>query len=210
MNPRRFFWFALFLPVNLLFQALCFASGAFRPDLDAAVPFILLFKSAYFLMVLYGIFSLKILWRSVAGLPSRQSAWTYRVAGLLSIGALLAMHAEQAYQFGRTEREIRRNMISLNSALPLAPQSGVRTDPVRLERRDWIYESTMAQLQASQIDRKKFNAAIRNALVGPACASEWNRRLFLLGVRVRYVYRDRNGEVLVDEAFGADSCPGKA
>lgn len=210
MNAHGLFWLALFFPVNVMFQALCFASLPFRPDLDSAVPFILLFKATYFLMVLFGIFSLKIVWRSVAGMSSRRGAWTYRAVGLASIGALLAMHAEQVYQFGRTEREIRRTMISVNNTLPLAPQSGVRTDPVRLERRDWVYESTMTQLQASQIDRGKFTAAIRNALIEPACASEWNRRLLQLGVRIRYVYRDRDGDIIADQAFSADACSGKA
>lgn len=209
-NAHRLFWLALFLPVNVLFQALCFAFGSFRPDLDTAVFAIVLSKAAYFLMVLFGIYSLKIVWRSVAGMSSRGAAWTYRLAGLASVGALLALHAEQAYQFGRTEREIRRNMISANKTLPAPPQAGVRTDLVRLEHRDWVYVSTMTQLQASQVDGKKFAAAVRHALSGTICTVEWHRRLFQLGLRIRYVYRDRHGDIISDEAFGADTCPGKA
>ena len=209
VNVHRLFWFGLFLPVNVLLQALCFAFWTFRPDLDSAVFVIVLLKAAYFLMALYGIFALKIVWRSVAGMSSQGAAWTYRAVGLATVGALLAVHAEHAYQFGRTEREIRRNMISTNKTLPSAPQPGVRIDQVRLERRDWVYESTMTQLQVSQIDRGKFIAAARHALDGTTCAVEWHRRLFGFGVRIRYVYRDRYGDIIADEAFGTDSCSGR-
>ena len=209
MNAHKLFWLALFLPVNVLFQAVCFAVWPFRPDLDSAVFATVMLKAAYFLMVLYGIFALKIVWRSVAGMSSRGAAWAYRAVGLASVGALLAIHAEPAYQFGRTEREIRRDMISTNKTLPSSPQAGVRIDRVRLERRDWVYESTMTQLLASQIDRGKFAAAARDALSGTTCAVEWHRRLFGLGVRIRYVYRDRYGDIIADEAFGTDTCSGK-
>lgn len=210
MNAHRLFWLALFIPVNVIFQALCFASGSLHPALDSAVVVIVLVKATYFLMVLFGIFSLKIVWRSVAGMPSRGTAWTYRVAGLATIGALLVIHAGHAYQFGRAEREIRRNMISVNKTLPALFQAGVREDPVRLERRDWVYETTMTQLQASQIDREKFAAAARQALSGTICAVEWHRRLFGFGVQIRYVYRDRYGDIIADEAFGIKTCAGKA
>ena len=209
MRPHRLFWLGLFLPVNLLFQAICFAYYAYRPDLDAAVFFILLFKTAYFLMVLYCVCSLKMVWGSAAQMSSRAGAWSYRIMGLATLAALLAFHGEHAYQFGRAEREIRRNMMSVNRTLPLAPQAGVRTDQVVLEGRNWVYRLTMTQLQAGQIDRAGFSAAVRGALSGTICALEWHRRLLGLGVRIHYVYRDRSGNVIADEAFGADTCAGK-
>lgn len=209
MNPHKLFWLAFFFPINVLFQALCFALGPFRPDLDSAAVVIVLVKATYFLMVLFGIFSLKIVWQSVACMSSHGTVWTYRVVGLATIGALLAIHAEDVYQFGRVEREIRRNMISANKILPSAHQAGVRADQVRLEHRDWVYDLTMTQLQANQIDRRRFTAAIRQALNGTTCTVEWHRRLFRLGIRIRYVYRDRDGHIIADEAFGTDTCSGR-
>lgn len=128
---------------------------------------------------------------------------------MLSIAALLVVHAGSVYQFGRMEREINRNMLSANKALPITPQAGLRVDRVRLERRDWIYASTLTQQLAAQIDRAKFGAAVRPALAGAICADAWQRRLLGMGVRIRYVYRDRNGEPVADEAFERNTCPGK-
>ena len=209
MNAHRIFFLTLFFPVNVLFQALCFASLSFRPDLGSAGFFILLLKATYFLMTFFSIYYLKFVWRSVADMLSPRAAWTYRVAGLAAIAALLFMHAEHVYQFGQAEREIRRNLISTNKTLPSPPYAGVRADLVRLERRDWVYEITMTQLSVNQIDRAKFAASIR-AQSGIFCAIPWHRRLFELGVRVRYLYLDRDGGIVADEAFGSDTCSGRA
>ena len=143
------------------------------------------------------------------GLPSRTAVWAYRLAGLASVAALLAVHADSVYQFGRMEREINRNMLSANKTLPITPQAGLRVDRVTLERRDWIYESTLTQQLAAQIDRAKFGMTVRPVLAGVICADAWQRRLLDMGIRIRYVYRDRNGEPVADESFAPGTCPGK-
>ncbi|MFA5912025.1 MAG: hypothetical protein WC830_00560 [Burkholderiales bacterium] len=160
-------------------------------------------------MVGFGVLSLRALWQPIGDLPSRAAVWGYRLAGSLSIAALLVVHAGSVYQFGRMEREINRNMLSANKALPITPQAGLRVDRVKLERRDWIYASTLTQQLAAQIDRAKFGAAVRPALAGAICADAWQRRLLGMGVRIRYVYRDRNGEPVADEAFERSTCPEK-
>lgn len=206
-SPHDLFWFGLFIPVNTLFQAVCFSLASLHLNLDSFVLTIVLVKAIYFLMVLFGIYFVKILWQAVADLPSQRVAWTYRLLGLASVGALLGVQAPDVYQFGRAEREIRRTMIAANKTFPSAPQAVVRTDHVRLENRDWVYESTMTQLQASQINREKFGVVLRQILSGTACAEALHRRLFQQNVRIRYVIRDRNGETVADESFGANNCP---
>jgi hypothetical protein len=100
-------------------------------------------------------------------------------------------------------------MFAANKLLPSPPQAGVRTDQVRLERRDWIYESTMTELQASQINKEKFGAIIRPMLSGTICTEAWHRRLLAIQVRIRHVIRDRSGETIADESFGPETCPDK-
>ena len=209
-DVQRFFWLAFFVPVNLLFPAALFALVSIQPALDSAPYVIVAVKAAYFLMVGFGVLSLRALWQPIGDLPSRTAVWGYRLAGLLSIAALLVVHAGSVYQFGRMEREINRNMLSANKALPITPQAGLRVDRVKLERRDWIYASTLTQQLAAQIDRTKFGAAVRPALAGAICADAWQRRLLGMGVRIRYVYRDRNGEPVADEAFERSTCPAKS
>ena len=191
---------------NILFQMLCFSLEPLHLNLESFVPVVLLVKTVYVLMALLGIISLKVLWRTVPDLSSQRLAWTYRLLGMTSIGALLVIHAPHVYQFGRAEREVQRNMVATNKTLPSSPQAGVRTEQVRLENRDWIYESTMTQLQASQINREKFGVAIRPMLSGTTCTDPWHRRLLGSRVRIRYVIRDRNGETIADESFGANTC----
>jgi len=180
-----------------------------QPALDSAPYVVVAVKAAYFLMIGFGVLSLRAVWQAIDDLPSRTAVWAYRLTGLLSIAALLVVHADSVYQFGRMEREIKRTMLSANKALPLTPQAGLRVDRVTLERRDWIYESTLTQQLAAQIDRAKFRMAIRPALAGAICADAWQRRLLGMGIRIRYVYRDRAGELVVDEPFERSTCPGK-
>jgi len=206
---QRFFWLVFFVPVNLLFPAALFALVSIQPALDSAPYVVVAVKAAYFLMVGFGVLCLRALWQPIGDLPSRAAVWGYRLAGSLSIAALLVVHAGSVYQFGRMEREINRNMLSANKALPITPQAGLRVDRVKLERRDWIYASTLTQQLAAQIDRAKFGAAVRPALAGAICADAWQRRLLGMGVRIRYVYRDRNGEPVADEAFERSTCPEK-
>jgi hypothetical protein len=208
-DVQRFFWLVFFVPVNLLFPAALFALVPIQPALDSAPYVVVAVKAAYFLMVGFGVLSLRTVWQPLDDLPSRTAVWGYRLAGSLSIAALLVVHAGSAYQFGRVEREINRNMLSANKALPITPQAGLRVDRVKLERREWIYASTLTQQLAAQIDRAKFGAAVRPVLAGVICADAWQRRLLGLGIRIRYVYRDRNGEPVVDEVFERGTCPGK-
>lgn len=206
---QRFFWLVFFVPVNLLFQAALFALVSIQPALDSAPYVIVAVKAAYFLMVGFGVLTLRALWQPLHDLPSRTAVWAYRLAGSLSIAALLVVHAGSVYPFGRMEREINRTMLSANKALPLTPQAGLRVDRVTLERRDWIYASTLTQQLAAQIDGAKFRTAIRPALAAAICADAWQRRLLGMGIRIRYVYRDRNGELVADEPFERSTCPGK-
>ena len=208
-DAQRFFWLAFFVPVNLLFQAALFALVSIQPALDSAPYVVVAVKTAYFLTVCFGVLTLRAVWQPIDGLPSRTAVWAYRLVGLVSIAALLVVHARSVYQFGRMEREINRNMLSANKALPITPQAGLRVDRVTLERRDWIYESTLTQQLAAQIDRAKFGMAVRPALAGAICADAWQRRLSGMGIRIRYVYRDRNGELVIDEPFGRSTCSGK-
>ena len=208
-DVHRIFWLVFFVPVSLLFQAALFALVAIEPALDAAPYVIVAVKAAYFLMVGSSVLSLRALWQPLAGLPSRIAVWAYRLAGAASIAVLLLVHAGSVYQFGRIEREIIRTMLSANKTLPITPQAGLRVDRVRLERRDWIYESTLTQQLAAQVDRAKFGAAVRPALAGVICADAWQRRLLGLGIRIRYAYRDRNGAPVADEAFERGACPAK-
>ena len=208
-DVQKLFWLVFFVPVNLLFQAALFALVAIHPALDSAPYVIVVVKAAYFLMVGFGVLSLRAVWQSIGGLPSRTAARAYRLAGLLSIAALLVVHADSVYQFGRVEREINRNMLSANKTLPITPQAGLRVDRVKLEGRDWIYESTLTQQLAAKVDRAKFGAAVRPALTGAICADAWQRRLLGMGIRIRYVYRDRNGDLVADESFERGTCPGK-
>ncbi len=209
-DVQRFFWLVFFVPVNLLFQAALFALVPIQPALDSAPYVVVAVKAAYFLMVGFGVLTLRAVWQPMDDLPSRTAVWAYRLAGLLSIAALLVVHAGSVYQFGRMEREINRNMRSANKALPITPQAGLRVDRVKLERRDWIYESTLTQQLAAQIDRAKFRVTVRPALAGAICADAWQRRLLGVGVRIRYVYRDRNGGLVADESFERSTCSGKA
>lgn len=208
-DVQRFFWLVFFVPVNLLFQAALFALVSIQPALDSAPYVIVAVKTAYFLMVCFGVLTLRAVWQSIDDLPSRKAVWAYRLAGLVSIAALLVVHAKSVYQFGRMEREIIRVMLSANKTLPLTPQAGVRLDRVTLERRDWINESTLTQQLAAKIDRAKFRQAVRPALAGVICADAWQHRLLGMGIRIHYVYRDRNGELVVDESFERSTCPGK-
>jgi hypothetical protein len=208
-DVQRFFWLVFFVPVNLLFQAALFALVSIQPVLDSAPYVIVAVKTAYFLMVCFGVLTLRTAWQPIDDLPSRTAAWAYRLLGLVSIAALLVVHAGSVYQFGRMEREINRNMLSANKALPITPQAGLRVDRVTLERRDWIYESTLTRQLAAQIDRAKFGMAVRPVLAGAICADAWQRRLLSRGIRIRYVYRDRSGELVVDEPFERGTCAEK-
>jgi len=208
-DVQRFFWLAFFVPVNILFQAALFALASIQPALDSAPYVIVAVKAVYFLMVCFGVLTLRAVWQSIDKLPSRKAVWAYRLAGLVSIAALLVVHGKSVYQFGRMEREIIRTMLSANKNLPVTPQAGLRVDRVTLERRDWINQSTLTRQLAAQIDRAKFRQVTRPVLARVICADAWQHRLLGMGIRIRYVYRDRNGELIVDELFEPSTCSGK-
>jgi hypothetical protein len=208
-DVQRFFWLAFFIPANILFQAVLFAILSIQPALDSAPYVVVVVKAAYFSMICFGVLTLWRVWQPLGGLPSQTAVWAYRLAGLVSIAALLVVHAGRAYQFGRVEREINSNMQSANKNLPITPQAGLRIDRVKLERRDWIFESTLTQQLAAKVDRAKFGRAIRPGIAGLVCADAWQRKLLEMGIRIRYVYRDRNGELIADEPFQRGTCSGK-
>lgn len=208
-SAHTLFWFGLFIPLSVVFQALCFFIGSLRPNADFPVAEVILVKSAYFGMVALGIFALKHVWQSVNGLSSRKIIWTYRLLALASLIALLMIHSQSMYQFGRIEREMQRNMTAANKAFPSSPIAGVRFDRIRLKNRDWIQELTMTEIQATQINKDKFGAAIRPMLSSAMCAEPWSQHLLESQIQVRYVIRDRNGELIADEAFSADACSRK-
>ena len=206
---QKVFWLAFIVPANLLFPAVLFALVSIQPALDSAPYVIVAVKTAYFLMVCFGVLTLRAVWPSIEELPSRKTVWVYRLAGLASIAALLIVHAKSVYQFGQLEREVIRNMLSANKSLPVTPQPGLRVDRVTLERRDWISESTLTQQLAAQIDRAKFRQVVRPGLAHIICADAWQHRLLGMGIRIRYIYRDRDGDLVVDESFERSTCPGK-
>lgn len=76
-DAQRFFWLVFFVPVNLLFQAALFALVSIQPALDSAPYVVVAVKAAYFLMVGFGVLSLRALWQPIGDLPSRTAVWAY-------------------------------------------------------------------------------------------------------------------------------------
>lgn len=210
-DMQRLFWLVFFVPVNILSQALLFALGSIQLPLDSAPYAIVLLKSVFFLIFCFGVFALKQVWRSVEDAPLRASRWSYRVAGLISIAFLFGVHAENSYQLGRTEREIHRNVHLINKTMPFALEAGMRIDRVSLGKREWIYETSPTDLQAHQIDRARFGGTAQSLLSAMVCNEdweEWHLNLLEMGVRIRFVYRTLDGDVVASEEFEPGACYG--
>lgn len=206
LHVHGLFWFGLFLPVNVVFQGLCFEFGSFQFELDSALYWIAFFKTAYFLMFIGGVVVLQRLWQALAERPERRWGGIYRGVGLVSVAALLIMHGEAAYHLGRPEREIHRQMRALNKLLGSVPQGEAWVEPIQLRHREWVYAVRLAHEPA---DPAEFSRQLQSTLKPAICSDAWTQRLFEFGVRIHVVYRDSMGGVVADEAFVAADCAGR-
>jgi hypothetical protein len=124
---------------------------------------------------------------------------------LVSILVFLAAHSERAYRFGILEREIGREVVKMNSGEAAVLQAGV-IYKVRVAERAWYYEFGLPGVSVSQLDLVKFRTTVRASLVGTICSDPWIQRLVSANIAIHYVYRDRDGQLIADEAFGKDAC----
>jgi len=201
----RLFWLGFFLPVNLLFHVLAYALLGTEPNLDHAVVVIVAIKTAYFGLVTYAVLALWAVWRASEEEQLLRRRWLYLCAGLVSIVVFLAVHSERAYQFGILEREIGREVVKMNLGEAAALQAGVMPK-VRVTERAWYYEFGLPGVSVSQLDPVKFREIVRASIVGTVCADPWAQRLVSANIAIHFVYRDRDGQLIADEAFGKDAC----
>jgi len=204
-RASRLFWFGFFLPVNILFHVLAYALLGTEPNLDHVVVVIVAIKTAYFGLVTYAVLALWAAWRASAEEQLLRHRWLYLCAGLVSIVVFLAVHSERAYRFGILEREIGREVVKMNLGEAATLQAGV-TPKVRVAERAWYYEFGLTGVSVSQLDLVKFRTIVRASLVGAVCSDPWMQRLVSANIAIHYVYRDREGQLIADEAFGKDTC----
>lgn len=199
-------WIAFFLALNLLFQSIWFAVESFAPRLDLAPAIAALVKLTYFLSVSCAVYGLVKLWPHWAGESNKAATWGYRTVGLAAVGALIAVHASAIYRYADAERELIREIRATHRVAPVVVAPGVRLERVRIEKHEAIYEYTLTDLAAAQVDTAKVRDAIRASLEKTICANGNLLRILGHGARLHYVYRDRAGLPLADIALSQASC----
>lgn len=201
----RRFWPGFFLPVNILFHGLAYTLLGNELNLDRATLIIVATKTVYLGLVIYAMLALWGVWQASAEGPSARHRGMYLFWGLVSIVVFLAAHSERAYRFGIFEREIRREVVKINSVGSAAQQAEGLLG-VRIRERDWYYDFGFPGLLISQIDLVRFKATVSASLVGIVCSDPWTQRLISANIAIHYVFRDRDGQVITDEIFGKDVC----
>lgn len=206
---ERRFWWALFVPVNLVFLPGWFAVERFQPDLNAALMVVVLVKLTYFLTVCWAIHALATVWPRLAGVRSPAVVLAYRLAGVASVGGLLLAHAAGIYGYGAMERQLTGELRASQSTLPLKVGEGMLLEKLQFEKRDVVYEYRFTSLLAMQVDAKKLHDATFLNAKTIGCADRKLIDQLHQGVRLSYVYVDRNYQPIATVVFDRDTCTGQ-
>lgn len=205
----RLFWIGLLLPVNLIFQPLLFSLENYRPALDAAPVAATLVKVGYFISVCFGFYMLARLWPELPKGRPKAAGICYRMAGLASVLGLIAIHAAPIYHYAEIERDIHRESIAVNRATPSWIGAGIRLDRLRLQANDMVYEITVTNADAGKMNLPAYGAAVSPSLRLAACSSQTVVRNLGHGIRLRYVFHDRNARPLLDTVVDQGNCTDK-
>ena len=200
------FWVALFIPVNLLLQPAWFAIATLPPRLDMTPAVVALVKLMYFMSVCWGFYMLAKLWPGLTALPSQTAAMGYRLAGLVSLGALMVVHAPAIYRYGELERTVYREVRAAQQSIPVAAGPGVRLEKVLLGAHRITYEYSLTGVTASQVDLGKIREAIRGSLMAAICPDKKLMLTLKHGVALHYVYRDKDGQPITDLSVIHENC----
>jgi len=208
MEAEKYFWKVFFIPVIVVSNGIMLALLTVKPDLDRALLVVVAVKAIYFLIFSGAVLLLKKLWILPISTGQARLAWVYRLAGLLGVVSLLILYGDRTYQYGQVERKVIREEASVNASLPETTKTGITLEHVRLAGRNVIYEMRLSNISIDQVNKTQFKAAVQQKLKQMICRNAELTELLADNIGFRYIYRDRNDDILTDEIFRKNACQG--
>lgn len=117
-----------------------------------------------------------------------------------------ASHAEQT-EFERSlSKELTKAVLEINAKGAQLLDEETRLDSAATFRNFIIYNNTMVNYSAEQLDVKLLNPIIENAVIGTLCENKGLASFIELGVIMVYRYHGKNGQYITELSKDMSSC----
>lgn len=102
--------------------------------------------------------------------------------------------------------ELTKAALEINAQSPQLLDEETRLDSAATFKNYVIYNNTMVNYTAEQLDVKMFDPLIEEAVIGPLCANPGLASFVDLGVVMVYRYHGKNGQFITELAKDMSSC----
>lgn len=150
---------------------------------------LLLVQSFYWVIIAYSAFILISIWRS-AGKYEGSSIWTGLARAAVILNAL--SFAANFWMASDTEYALKEEIRMMNKSLPTMVDNDTRLDHVSLQEKNMLYNYTLTNWLAANLDLERFNSIMQPKLKTNACETDETKSLLEEGRSINYVYRDKD------------------
>jgi hypothetical protein len=102
--------------------------------------------------------------------------------------------------------ELTKATLEINAQSPQLLDEETRLDSAATFKNYVIYNNTMVNYTAEQLDVKIFDPLIEEAVIGPLCANKGLASFVELGVVMVYRYHGKDGQFITELAKDMSSC----
>lgn len=114
--------------------------------------------------------------------------------------------AEQTTMERTLSQELTKAVMQINSKAPQVLDEETRLDSAATFRNFIIYNNTMVNYTAEQLDAKAFDAIIEEAVIGTLCSNKDLESFIDLGVVMVYRYHGKNGQYISELSKDMSTC----
>jgi len=115
-------------------------------------------------------------------------------------------NAEQTELESSLSQELTDAVIQINSNAPQVLDEETRLDSAAIFRNFIIYNNTMVNYEANQLDVKAFDPIIKKVVIGCLCANKGLESFIDLGVIMVYRYHGKNGQFISEHSKDMATC----
>lgn len=115
-------------------------------------------------------------------------------------------NAEQTELERSLSQELTKAVLGINSKGAQVLDEDTRLDSAATFRNFIIYNNTMVNYTAEQLDVKLLDPIIENAVIGTLCANKTLESFINLGVIMVYRYHGKNGQYITEKSKDMSSC----